>query len=255
MSLLGSVFGNLITDILFGVFILVGILLGIFLRPMMGNRVLKIDPDTHRFIELDIAEESALSIDCVEKKGMPPQKFLKFHPGFTGTMGKFLKRSVTLFLGRTGTAYTWRLEAGKWIAAGSLANAVKTLWGAAFYESVPDRQKDLLEKSKIEVTIGIAEDPITPGDMRPVTEEDIHKEEDRAASRTFWKERFAKDKSLYINIILAAGSGFAVCAILFLIGIFRIPSPSPTVSTPITTPTPTPASAIFLILHFILGGI
>ena len=112
-GILISVFGNILTDVFLGVFILIGILLGIFLRPMVGNRVLKLDPSDHRFHELDIKEESAISIECQDKKGMPPQRFFKYHPGFTGIIGKFLKKNVTLFLGRTGTAYTWRLESRK----------------------------------------------------------------------------------------------------------------------------------------------
>jgi hypothetical protein len=234
-----ATFGNLLTDVMFGVFILVGILLGIFLRPMMGNRVLKLDPSTHRFLEYNIREESAISIECEEKKGTPPQKFFKHHPGFTGIVGRFMKKNVTLFLGRQGTAYTWKLEAGKWVKLGKLSKAIQTLWGQAFYETIPDRQKELLEKSTIEVTVGISEDPLTPKGMKSISEEDIHKEEDRAASKTFWKERGAKDRGMFINIFLAAGVGFAICASLFLLGIFKIPA-VPVVINPNASPTPIP---------------
>jgi hypothetical protein len=241
-----ATFGNILTDVFFLVFILIGILLGIFLRPMVGNRILKLDPSTHRFHELDIREESAISIECQDKKGMPPQKFFKHHPGFTGIVGRFMKKNVTLFLGRTGTAYTWRLESGSWKKLGGLAEAIQTVWGAAFYDSVPDKQKMQLEESEIQVTVGLSEDPLTPEGYKEISEEDIHKEEDRAAARTFWKERDAKNKSLYINIILAAGLGFGICAALFLLGIFKTPvvyvpiSPTPfPTATLIPTPVPT----------------
>jgi hypothetical protein len=247
-----ATFGNILTDVFFLVFILVGILLGIFLRPMVGNRVLKLDPSEHRYHELDIYEETAISIECVDKKGMPPQRFFKHHPGFVGTSGKFLKKTVTLFLGRTGTAYTWRMEQGMWKCLGNLAEAVRTVWGEAFYETVPDDQKKLLEDSKVNVTVGLAEEPLTPSGMRPVSEEDIHKEEDRSASRTFWKERFAKDKSLYINIILAAGLGFGICAALFLLGIFKTPVVYVPIPSNGTTPE-TAATAAHAVLSLISG--
>lgn len=236
-----ATFGNILTDVFFGVFILIGILLGIFLRPMVGNRILKLDPSTHRFHELNIREESAISIECQDYKGMPPQKFFKHHPGFTGIVGKIMKKNVTLFLGRIGTAYTWRLEHSKWIKLGGLSDAVKTVWGQAFYDAVPDKQKALLEESEIQVTVGLSEDPLTPEGYKEISEEDIHKEEDRAASKTFWKERGTKDKGMIINIILAAGMGFGVCAALFLLGIFK----TPVVFVPTNGVTPTPMPSVF----------
>ena len=103
-------------------------------------------------------------------------------------------------------------------------------------------RKRLLEKSTIQVTVGLAPESLTPPGMREVSEEDIHKEEDREAANTLWHSLRSKDKGWVVNIILAAGLGFAICATLFLLGIFKIPSAAaPT--TPITTPGPTNATA------------
>jgi hypothetical protein len=239
-------FGNLFADAMFGVFILIGILLGVFLRPFVGNRVLKFDPEEHRFNELDVEEESAISIECKDQKGMPPQRFFKHHPGFVGIIGRFLKKPVTYYLGRTGTAYTWRLEQGTWKTLGNLAAALKIEWGEAFYNEIPAKQKETLEKSEIMVTVGLSDDPLTPEGKRAVGEEDIHREEDRAASRTFWKERFAKDRGMIINIILAAGMGFGVCAALTLLGIFKSPASTP-------APAPTPQQPTAAVIYWLLS--
>ena len=236
-GILEDVFGNAVTDSLFGVFILVGILIGILFKPFVGNKVFKFDPSDHRFHELDVQEETAISIECKEKKGMPPQKFYKHQPGFTGMVGRIIKRPVTLFLGRTGTAYTWKLEGGTWKNLKGLSGAIKTLWGETFYETIPEEKRKLLEKDEIQVTVGLAEDPLTPEGRKPINEEDIHKEEDRAAARTFWEEHAAKTKAMIINVILAAGFGFGICAALFLLGIFKMPAPVVVTANPNPAPT------------------
>lgn len=247
-NILIDTFGNPFVDAMFGVFILIGILLGIFLRPFVGNRVLKMDPETHRFHELNVEEESAVSITCKDEKGMPPQKFFKHNPGFVGIVGRFLKKPVTLFLGRTGTAYTWRLEAGAWKKLGTLAAALKDIWGDTFYDEIPEEKKKVLEKSEIQITVGLADDPLTPEGRKVVSEEDIHKEEDRAASRTFWKERFSKDKMWIVNLLLAAGTGFAVCAALVLFGVIKTPS----ATAPAPTPTAQPSALAIWILSLVM---
>lgn len=250
LNIFMDTFGNILTDVMFGVFILIGILLGVFLRPLVGNRVLKMDPSDHRFWELNIAEESAITLECQETKGIPLQRFFKHHPGFTGIVGRFLKKPVTMFLGRTGTAYTWRLESGIEKKLGSLADALKTLWGEDFYGTIPETRRTELEKSEVGVTVGLATDPLTPTGMKEVSEENIKQEEDRVASRTFWKERGAKDRGMYVNIILAAGLGFGVCAALVLLGIFKSPGST---SAPATTPAPTTATqAILYVLSLVI---
>ena len=179
-------FGNPLTWVFTGIFVLVGVLLGIFLKPWFGNQVMKFIPSDHRFIDLDIDEETAVSIQCKKVKGIPLQRFFKLHPGFTGIVGKFLKKPVTRFLGIEGTAYTWRVKTGTQEYLGNLADAVRTVWGEDFWGTVPERQKDMMEESRIQVTVGLDESKITPEGMRVISEEDIKNEEDRQASKTFW---------------------------------------------------------------------
>ena len=220
-------FSNPVTWVFTGLFILVGLLIGLFLRPWMGNQVMKFIPADHRFVDLGIDEETAISIQCKKVKGMPVQRFLKLHPGFTGIVGRFLKKAITRYLGIEGTAYTWKIDAGSWHIIGSLAKAVRGLWGEDFWATVPERQRDKLKESRIQVTVGLDKAPLTPAGMRSISEEDIKSEEDRLASQTFWREHGASMKGYFINLILAGGTGFGICAALFLLGIIKMPTAEP----------------------------
>jgi len=238
VSVFVGYFSNIFNIVMLGLFILIGVLLGIFLRPWVGNRVLKMDPSTHRFNELDIEEETAISIYCKKKKGLPPQRFFKHDPGFTGIMGKFIRKPVTLFLGLMGTAYTWKPDQGSWKKLGKLGAAIKTVWGPEFYQTIPKRQRKILEKSDIQVTVGLKQGPITPPGYTTISEEDIKTEEDRKAAEVIWEEKRKQDKGQLINMILAAGTGFGVAVALMLLGIF----------TPIQAPAPPPPEVAQLIL-------
>lgn len=221
-------FANPISWVFMGLFILVGVLIGVFLRPWVGNKVIKFIPADHRFFEMGIDEETAISLQCKKVKGMPIQRFFKWHPGFTGIVGRILKKPISLFLGLEGTAYTWKLNEGKWVKIGGLANALRTIWGEDFWASVPHRQKTLIEDSRIQVTVGLDESPLTPEGMRSVSEEDIKQEEDRRASKTFWQEHQPQIKGFFINMLLAGGTGFGIALALQILGILDIsPPPSP----------------------------
>ena len=220
-------FTNPLTIVFMALFTMIGLIVGLFLRPWMGNQVQKFIPADHRFMDLAIDEETSISVQCKKKKGMPVQRFLKLHPGFTGIVGRFLKKPITRYLGIEGTAYTWQIESGRFIKAGSLQDSVRALWGEDFYSTVPERQRDMLEESRIQVTVGLDEAPLTPAGMRSISEEDIKQEEDRQASKTFWSAHAGQTKGFYINMILAGGTGFAVCAALIFFGLIRMPTAEP----------------------------
>ena len=227
MDVFINYFTNPITLVFTGIFILLGILIGLFLRPWIGNQVMKFIPSDHRFIDLKIEEETAISVQCKKVKGMPIQRFFKLHPGFTGIVGRVLKKAITRYIGIEGTAYTWKIEEGRWKKLGSLSDAIKTVWGIKFWESVPEIQREKLEESRIQVTVGLDKAPLTPAGMRSISEEDIKQEEDRLASQTFWREHGSQMRGYFINLILAGGTGFAICAAMILLGLIKIPSPEP----------------------------
>lgn len=216
-------FANPMTWVFMGVFIMVGLLIGLLLRPWMGNQVIKFMPGDHRFIDLSIDEETSVSVQCKKLKGMPIQRFFKLHPGFTGIVGRFVKKPITRYLGMEGTAYTWQIKSGRYEKLGGLAEALRTVWGEDFFSTVPETQKQKLVESRIQVTVGLDESPLTPEGMRSISEEDIKQEEDRQASKTFWEEHGSQMKGWIINLILAGGTGFGIALALELLGILRIP--------------------------------
>ena len=200
-------------------FALVGVFIGLAFHPRAKNQVMKIIPRDRRFVDFNIARENAFSVECEEQKGFPPQRFIKFRAGFSGTVGRFLKRSITRFIGREGTAYTWRtetlggareLKSPKFI--GTLADALKGLWGLEFYDTIPEDKKDELEESTINVTVDISNEDLTPENSKSVSEEDIKREEDRLAAETFWKGKKEVQKSEWTQwiFIFIAGMGAAL---------------------------------------------
>lgn len=240
-----GVFANPLNIAFMGIAMVVGIAVGIFLKPFVGNQVQKYIPADHRFIDFDISEETSVSIECKKKKGFPIQRFFKFHPGFTGMAGRIIKKPVTRFLGIEGTAYTWDIQNGKDLLVGTLAQGVRAVLGEDFWSYVPKNQQKVLEDSKMQVTVGLDESPLTPSGMRSVSEEDIQNEEDRKAARTFWSEHGIKSKNMIINMILAGGTGAAIVFALFFLGILQVPV--------VEVPTPPPAGFILQLIGRIFG--
>jgi hypothetical protein len=238
-------FANPMSWVFMGMFIMIGLLIGLFLRPWIGNQVIKFSVANHTFNDLDIDEETAISVQCKKKKGMPLQRFFKLHPGFTGIRGRFIKKPVTVYLGHEGTAYTWQIKSGKWLQLGSLGDALKTVWGSEFYDTIPERQVKMIEESRIQVTVGLDEAPLTPESMRPISEEDIKQEEDRQASKTFWEQHKGQMKGWIVNLILAGGTGFGIACLLMLIGLLKMPTN--------TVYVPQPGNGTAMILGILRG--
>lgn len=209
-------FSNIFNLVMVALFILVGILIGLILKPKAGKHVMKILPRDRRFIDFNIAEENAFSLECESKKGFPPQRFIKLRPGFTGRVGTFLKKAVTRFIGKEGTAYTWKTESAH-VKIGTLADALKGLWGPKFYATIPDRKREELEESKIQVTVDL-DDGLTPENMESVSEEDLLTEQDRKAAETYWQGKKQAEKGEWTRwiFIFVAGMGAMAIASKFL---------------------------------------
>lgn len=249
---LGDMFAPLLGNPFFwvfmGLFILGGLLIGLLLRPWAGNEVIKFVPGSHTFQDYPIDEETSVSVQCKRKKGYPIQRFFKLHPGFTGVVGRILKKPITRYLGIEGTAYTWNIEEGTSKLLGSLDKAVRALWGEEFYSSIPKLQKQKLEESRIQVTVGLDQAPKTPEGMRSISEEDIKEEEDRRAAKVFWEENESKSATQIVTILLALGAGAGIMAVLFLTGIIKTPVQY--------VPVPTPGgNATATVAKFLLGMI
>jgi len=233
-----NVFANPLNIAFMGIALVLGLALGVFLKPFVGNQVIKIIPADHRFIDLDIKEETSVSIECKQKKGFPIQRFFKYHPGFTGMAGRLIKKPITRFFGIEGTAYTWDIQSGIDKLIGSLGDAVRAVLGEDFWSFIPEDQQKTLTDSKMMVTVGLSESPLTPEGMRSISEEDIKVETDRKAAETFWAEHGIRQKGMIINMVLAGGCGAAVVFALFFLGILSVPV------VEVQVPTPTPAAFI-----------
>ena len=201
---------------------------------------MKLIPRDKRFIDFNVSRENAFSVECEAKKGFPPQRFIKYKPGWSGQVGRFMKRGITRFLGLEGTAYTCEIEQGETITlkqkkgknpreitisnaihVGSLADALKTIWGTRFYNQVPEAKRITLEEGKVNVIVGL-EDVKTPEGFKEITEEAIKQEEDRLAAETWWQGKKQADKGTWLQYIFIAGFGFGVALALQILGVLRI---------------------------------
>jgi len=219
-------FGNILNDVILLIFLLVGILVGLLFKPKAKNRVIKLLPRDKRFLEFKIEEESAVGILCEPKKGYPLHRFIKLLPGYTGIVGRFLKRAVTLYFGKEGTAYTWRLKSKLKQEIGSLAKALQMVWGEEFYNLIPEDARQKVEESKINVTVNLDDADLakdTEGKDLPVRrEEDIKTEEDRVAAQTYWEGKAITMRKQWLEYLFIAGFGFGVALALQIIGVLRI---------------------------------
>lgn len=210
-------FINLFTPIFIGVGVSLGVFVGIYLSKPKKNQVWKVMPNDYRGIDLNVREENAMSLHCEPMKGMPPQRFLKYRGGYT-VVQKLRRRiiKITRHIAREGTAYTQRIESGI-LSNINLADTIKTLWGDTFYDSIPEEQILVLEDSKINVTVQLEDDPLTPESLPVISEENIKTEEDRQASATFWRAKKDFLKSANMEKIAFMGAGIGICFALSLI--------------------------------------
>lgn len=209
-------FVNFFTDIfnlvMILLFALIGVFIGLVFRPKAKDQVMKIIPRDRRFQDFNVAQENAFSVECENVKGFPPQRFVKLRPGFTGKVGRFIKKAITRYIGIEGTAYTQLIESGK-KELGTLADALRGLWGLKFYNTVPEDKRRELEESKINVIVEINPE-FNPEDFPEISEEDIFDEEDRKGAETYWQGKKQSEKGEWTKQIwlLVAGAGILAIA-------------------------------------------
>lgn len=97
-----------------------------------------------------------------------------------------------------------------------LPQAIQTLWGKEFYDSIPEPQKGLLDESRLGVTIDLQESS-TPWGFRSISEEDLKTEEDRKASKTFWKAQEDAEKREKMDIIMYLGTGALIMLVISIL--------------------------------------
>lgn len=201
---LGSL--NLISIIFIFCGCLIGVLIGILVKPPRANRVIKFLRNDKRFIEFDIDKEYAYSVFCKDKKGFPSQRYLKNHSGFTGKVGSFVKRAATIFLGVPGTAYTQPLASGIKDINRPLPDCLRDLWGDTFYNTIPKEQRDMIDPFVL-TTIDLG-DPDQP--TKKISEEILIKEQAEQSSKMFFKGRHEAEKGQWTQWFFIAGTGAVI---------------------------------------------
>jgi len=224
-------FSNIFNIIMLAIFVCIGIIIGLAFRPKAKDQVMKLIPRDMRFVDFNVARENAFSVECEEKKNFPPQRYIKYKPGWSGQVGRFFKKAITRHLGLEGTAYTCQVEQGKKmelkttddnpgkvevvnaVFLGSLSAVLKGIWGVEFYDQVPEAKREELEKEKVKVIVGLDEIS-TPTGFKEITEEAIKQEEDRLAAETWWKGKKQAEKGEWIQYLwlLLAGAGIMAIA-------------------------------------------
>ena len=104
---------------------------------------------------------------------------------------------------------------------GGFKEALVTVWGKEFYNEIPEKERKIVENSKIFVTVEL-EPGLTPEGYSPVSEEDINEEQDRNASRIFAKSLQQSTRSELYKGMLWASVGALITFIAFAWGIFKI---------------------------------
>jgi len=238
MSFVDAFFGMLFSPLglpfWMGIGAALGIFIGMWLSRPRRNVVSKLVPEDSRGYDLDILEENSTFIHCQPLETLPPQRFLKFRKSYiiTGPRRFGRLQKITRYLGREGTAYSQRIEGGE-VSNIPLDDTLKTLWGQEGYDTVRKNAPTLMkavEDSKINITVAMAEDPLTPDGMKVISEENIKLEEDKEAARTFWQGKKDAIKGAFVDKIAWMGFGAAiiVVALLFL---GQIGAPAPIVIT------------------------
>jgi len=108
MNIIEIIFGSTILDVVIRAMILcVGALIGIVVSTLMvpPTQVLRISEKDGRGWELNVNEETTRFL---ETKSSPPLRFLKWGRSYEFTLG-WMKKKVTRFLGKEGTAYSWKI--------------------------------------------------------------------------------------------------------------------------------------------------
>lgn len=212
-----------------------GLIGGNILSQPRKNRVLKVDPQSHRGVELEINSEDTINVYCNPVGKMPPQKFIKYLEPFNVIRKGWLKiQNYALWFGRFGTAYVHKFNNEP--VKLSFKKAVYTVFGKRYYKQIPANIKQRIESGSIGVTIEFPKGPLTPKSkgkkaLPSVSESDIRRDDDQRAMSNLWDTFDKEKKKSVINILMAIGTGvaigIAICLLMKWGGPIIIQSPPP----------------------------
>ena len=222
--------------ILAPVMLLVGILAGNFSSQPRKNRVIKLAPESHIGIELEVKSEDAVNIYCDPVGKTPPQRFIKILNPYNIAKKGFLKiYNYALWFGRYGTAYVHKF--GDEDVHITLKQAISNVFGEKYFKQIPEAVMTVIEKGKLGVVVQFPKDPLTPTDdkgepLRSISEDDLNRDADSKAMGNLWNEYEKEKKGQMMNTIMVLGTGIAIGFVIMLITKWG----SPVVIPPVVIP-------------------
>lgn len=186
----------------FGIIGAGGVLYFLYERYRPETRVSLIEPETGRWDTIKINHESPTTLRSFNK--INPRRFFKYQRGFIESRSG---KRITNFLGKRGTAYTWKIDdEGKEVKIGSLFDGLNLAWDPALVAKIPEDAKALLKTSDLYVTVKLA-DGLTPKGYADISEEHIIKEGDRDMALVFAESARKTRTPPLLFIILSLGMG------------------------------------------------
>lgn len=218
---------NLLTNpiilliILTPIMLLIGIVLGNYLSQPRKNLVMKLDPESHRGVQLEVNSEDTVNVYCKSVGDMPNQKFIKrLNPYNVMRKGWMKIQNFAIWFGRYGTAYVHQFD-NKPVEL-TFQKAVHNVFGEKYYKQIPKDIKSRIEDGSIGVTIEFPNDPLTPVDaegkeLPSISEDDIKRDKDDKAMANLWDSYDKEKKRSALNMIAFIGCGIAIGVVLSLL--------------------------------------
>ncbi len=177
------------------------------IRPI--KQILLLRPRDKRGVQVPVVKETDATLECKEIGGVA-RTFIKAGCAWTFTIGR---QVVTRFLGIEGTGYTAIIR-NKIKETVSLEEALRSIWGSKFYDAVPVRQRNIVEKHKWGLTVEV--EPIPVDDLMRQIPSDVIDE----ASENIILERFAgKMKTSATTQIYQFAMGAITGALLIFVAV------------------------------------
>lgn len=216
---------------------LFGIIGGNLLSQPRKNRVIKLAPESHIGVELEVKSEDAVNIYCDAVGKTPPQRFIKILNPYNIAKKGFLKiYNYALWFGRYGTAYIHKF--GDEDVHLTLKEAIFNVFGDKYFKQIPEAVMTIIDKGKLGVVVQFPKDPLTPTDdegkpLRSISEDDLNRDADSKAMGNLWGEYDKEKRGKVFEKIAYIGTGIAVGIIIMLITKWG----SPVVIPPVVIPT------------------
>jgi len=221
----GGIFGifDVITSIMGSMYLQYGILAvgAIFL----GFRYFKtMSKHQHEVLYFAEMEKTGLQLKVLSDspRMLKTEKNMRFLRNRVAYNFKVGKRTITRYLGKRGTAYTFSLEGGKVKKIGSIYDAVVLLWGQDKVDKIKTEELKLLKDSQIFITVDL-EKGITPEGYHPMSESDINTEANISMANLIGKAiRDELASSDFIKVLGLLGAGGCLIFLLEALGIISL---------------------------------